>query len=162
MPPGFASRLSDAARRGGRSDCSGESVWTSVPEENAAYLDLLKHFLPSLIAKWQTAGNMARPFPGCAGRSGCAGHGGGHGRGRFYEFYQPDDALSLADVMADSGFPIQQQSPNRRKLVTDRAIRICIRPDEGYAALVAPHFSLIRVDGLDAGCAAEILRMPKR
>ena len=141
-----------------------ESVWTSVPEENAAYLDLLKHLFAVIdrevanSRQYGEAVSLDAPVEADAQDMAEA-----MVEEEFYEFYQPDDALSLADVMADSRLPDPAAIAEQEE-IGDRSSEFAFAFDlmKGMPHLWRRIFLLIRVDGLDAGCAAEILRMPNK
>jgi hypothetical protein len=90
--------------------------------KNAAYLDLLKHLFAVIdrevanSRQYGEAVSLDAPVEADAQDMAEA-----MVEEEFFEFYQPDDTLSLADIMADSQHPDPQRSRNRRKLVIGRA-----------------------------------------
>ena len=74
-----------------------------------------------------------------------------------FEFYQPDDTLRLADIIADSQHPDAATIAEQEELV-DRSSEFAFAFDllKDMPRLWRRIFLLIRVDGLDASSVSEI------
>lgn len=82
---------------------------------------------------------------------------------RKFEFYQPDDTLRLADIIADSQHPDAATIAEEQELV-DRSSEFAFAFDllKDMPRLWRRIFLLIRVDGLDASSVSEILLIPSK
>ncbi|EQY56748.1 hypothetical protein G952_03883 [Escherichia coli UMEA 3240-1] len=80
-----------------------------------------------------------------------------------FEFYQPDDTLRLADIIADSQHPDAATIAEEQELV-DRSSEFAFAFDllKDMPRLWRRIFLLIRVDGLDASSVSEILLIPSK
>ena len=80
-----------------------------------------------------------------------------------FEFYQPDDTLRLADIIADSQHPDAATIAEQEELV-DRSSEFAFAFDllKDMPRLWRRIFLLIRVDGLDASSVSEILLIPSK
>ena len=80
-----------------------------------------------------------------------------------FEFYQPDDTLRLADIIADSQHPDAATIAEEQELV-DRSSEFAFAFDllKDMPRLWRRIFLLIRVDGLNASSVSEILLIPSK
>lgn len=141
-----------------------ESVWTSVPEENAAYRDLLKHLFAVIdreVANSRQFGEfVSLDAPVEADAQDVAE---AMVEEEVFEFYQPDDTLRLADIIADSQHPDAATIAEQEELV-DRSSEFAFAFDllKDMPRLWRRIFLLLRVDGLDASSVSEILLIPSQ
>ncbi len=141
-----------------------ESVWTSVPEEEAAYIGLLKHLFAVLdheVANSRQFGEfVSLDAPVEADAQDVAE---AMVEEEIFEFYQPDDTLRLADIIADSQHPDAATIAEQEELV-DRSSEFAFAFDllKDMPRLWRRIFLLLRVDGLDASSVSEILLIPSQ
>ena len=139
-----------------------EVEWQSVPEEKAAYFGLLKHLFAVLdheVANSRQFGEfVSLDAPVEADAQDVAE---AMVEEEFFEFYQPDDTLRLADIIADSQHPDAATIAEQEELV-DRSSEFAFAFDllKDMPRLWRRIFLLIRVDGLDASSVSEILLIP--
>lgn len=139
-----------------------ETEWQSLPKEKAADVELLKHLFAVIdreVANSRQFGDVVsldEPVETDAQDMAEA-----MVEEEFYEFYQPDDTLSLADVMADSRHPDPAAIAEQEE-IDNRSSEFAFAFDllKGMPHLWRRIFLLIRVDGRDAGSVAEILQIP--
>ncbi|HGN2732374.1 hypothetical protein [Pseudoxanthomonas winnipegensis] len=139
-----------------------EVEWQSVPEEKAAYFGLLKHLFAVLdheVANSRQFGEfVSLDAPVEADAQDVAE---AMVEEEFFEFYQPDDTLRLADIIADSQHPDAATIAEQEELV-DRSSEFAFAFDllKDMPRLWRRIFLLVRVDGLDASSVSEILQIP--
>lgn len=139
-----------------------EVEWQSVPEEKAAYFGLLKHLFAVLdheVANSRQFGEfVSLDAPVEADAQDVAE---AMVEEEVFEFYQPDDTLRLADIIADSQHPDAATIAEQEELV-DRSSEFAFAFDllKDMPRLWRRIFLLIRVDGLDASSVSEILLIP--
>lgn len=139
-----------------------EVEWQSVPGEKEAYTGLLKHLFAVLdheVASSRQFGefvSLDAPVEPDAQDVAEA-----MVEEEIFEFYQPDDTLRLADIIADSQHPDAATIAEQEELV-DRSSEFAFAFDllKDMPRLWRRIFLLIRVDGLDASSVSEILLIP--
>lgn len=141
-----------------------ELEWQSVPEEKAAYVGLLKNLFAILdqeVANSRQFGEfVSLDAPVEADALDVAE---AMVEEEVFEFYQPDDTLRLADVIADNQHPDAATIAEQEELV-DRSSEFAFAFDllKDMPRLWRRIFLLIRVDGLDASSVSEILLIPSK
>ena len=141
-----------------------EVEWQSVPEEKAAYFGLLKHLFAVLdheVANSRQFGEfVSLDAPVEADAQDVAE---AMVEEEVFEFYQPDDTLRLADIIADSQHPDAATIAEQEELV-DRSSEFAFAFDllKDMPRLWRRIFLLLRVDGLDASSVSEILLIPSQ
>lgn len=141
-----------------------EVEWQSVPEEKEAYIGLLKHLFAVLdneVANSRQFGEfVSLDAPVEADAQDVAE---AMVEEEVFEFYQPDDTLRLADIIADSQHPDAATIAEQQELV-DRSSEFAFAFDllKDMPRLWRRIFLLIRVDGLDASSVSEILLIPSK
>ncbi|NPY83309.1 hypothetical protein DZ965_034085 [Pseudomonas aeruginosa] len=138
--------------------------WQSVPGEKEAYTGLLKHLFAVLdneVASSRQFGefvSLDAPVEPDAQDVAEA-----MVEEEVFEFYQPDDTLRLADIIADSQHPDAATIAEQEELV-DRSSEFAFAFDllKDMPRLWRRIFLLIRVDGLDASSVSEILLIPSK
>lgn len=141
-----------------------EVEWQSVPGEKEAYTGLLKHLFAVLdheVANSRQFGefvSLDAPVEPDAQDVAEA-----MVEEEIFEFYQPDDTLRLADIIADSQHPDAATIAEQEELV-DRSSEFAFAFDllKDMPRLWRRIFLLIRVDGLDASSVSEILLIPSK